>query len=57
MNKLIWGDDYISNKYGWNKATTDKEKVIESLDIWGSVAYLDTIPKNFIVKYDFDYSN
>jgi len=57
LNKLTWDDDYILNKYGWNKATTDKEKVIESLDIWGSVAYLDTIPKNIIVKYDFDYSN
>jgi hypothetical protein len=57
LNKLTWDDDYILNKYGWNKATTDKEKVIESLDIWGSVAYLDTIPKNIIVKYDFDYLN
>jgi len=57
LDKLTWDDDYILNRYGWNKAKTDKEKIIESLDIWGSVAYLGTIPSKFIVKYDFDYKN
>ncbi len=56
LNKLTWDDDYILNKYGWNKAGTDNEKIIESLDIWGSVAYLGVISKDLIVKYDFDYS-
>jgi hypothetical protein len=57
LDKLIWDDDYILNKYGWNKSETDTEKIIESLDIWGSVAYLGIIPKNLIVNYDFDYLN
>lgn len=57
LSKLTWDDDYILNKYDWNKATTDSEKIIESLDTWGSVAYLDQIPKEFITKYDFDYLN
>ena len=57
LDKLTWDDDYILNKYGWNKAETNSEKIIESLDIWGSVAYLGIISKNLIVKYDFDYSN
>lgn len=56
-NKLTWDDDYVLNKYGWNKAINNTEKVIESLDIWGSVAYIGNISKNAIVKYDFNYSN
>ncbi len=57
INKFIWDDDYILNKYGWNKALDKLDKVIESLELWGSIAYLDNIPSNLIVKYDFDYSN
>ena len=57
ISKFIWDDDYILNKYGWNKAETDIDKIIESLDIWGSIAYLDVIPPSLIVKTDFDYSN
>ena len=57
LNEFTWDDDYNSNSYGWNKATTDNEKIIESLNIWGAVAYLNNIPKNLIAKYDFDYGN
>jgi len=57
MSKFIWDDDYILNKYGWNKAETDIDKIIESLDIWGSIAYLGAIPPSLIVTSDFDYSN
>jgi hypothetical protein len=57
FNKFIWDDDYILNKYGWNKAKTDIDKIKESLDIWGSIAYLGTIPPELIIKEDFDYSN
>jgi hypothetical protein len=56
LNKLIWDDDYILNRYKWNKAKTKPDKIIESLDIWGSIAYLDIIPPNLIVKTDFNYS-
>lgn len=56
-NKFIWDDDYILNKYGWNKAETHMDKIIESLEIWGSVAYLGTIPPNLIIKSDFEYYN
>ena len=48
-------DDYILNKYGWNKAVDYKSKIIESLDIWGSIAYLGIIPNDVIFKYDFEY--
>ena len=57
LNKLTWDDDYILNRYGYNKSVSDKEKIIESLDIWGSIVYLDIISKNLIVNHDFDYSN
>jgi hypothetical protein len=57
INKFIWDDDYILNRYGWNKAETNIDKIIESLDIWGSIAYLGTIPPNLIVNSDFEYSN
>lgn len=56
-NKFIWDDDYILNKYGWNKAESNIDKIIESLDIWGSIAYLGIIPPNLIINSDFDYSN
>ena len=56
-NKFIWDDDYILNKYGYNKAESNIDKIIESLDIWGSIAYLGTIPPNLIINSDFDYSN
>jgi hypothetical protein len=53
----IRDDDYILNKYGWNKANTKNEKIIESLDVWGSIAYLGNIPPNLIINADFDYFN
>lgn len=56
-DKLIYDDDYILNKYGWNKATTKEEQIIESLNIWGSVAYLDIIKPEYIVKHDYKYSS
>ncbi len=56
VDKFTWDDDYIKNVYGWNKANTDTEKIIESLELWRSVAYLENIPPNLIVKYDFDYN-
>jgi len=57
INKFIWDDDYILNRYGWNKAETNLDKIIESLDLWGSIAYLGTIPPNLIINSDFNYSN
>ena len=57
FSKFIWDDDYILNKYDWNKAETDNDKIIESLDIWGSIAYKDKIDKRNIFKYDFEYQN
>ena len=57
INKFIWDDDYILNQYGWNKAVNDKDKVIESLELWGSIAYLGVIPSSLIIKTDFNYSN
>lgn len=56
-NKFTWDDDYILNKYGWNKTQSDEDKIIESLDIWGSISYLGNISPNLIVKQDFDYYN
>lgn len=57
IDKFIWDDDYILNNYGYNKATTDEDKIIESLDIWGSIAYLGNIPSDLIINTDFDYFN
>ena len=54
-DKLIWDDDYAEDKFNDNKAETHEEKVIESLYIWGSIAYLDIIPPSHIVKYDYAY--
>ena len=54
-SKFTWDDDYIQNQYGWNKADSDIDKVIESLDIWGTIVYTSTIPTSAIVGYDFDY--
>jgi len=54
-SKFTWDDDYIQNQYGWNKAESDIDKVIESLDIWGTIVYTSTIPASAIVGYDFDY--
>ena len=48
-------DDYMLNLYGWNKATTFEEQLIESLDIWGSIAYKGIISPDNIVDQDFDY--
>lgn len=57
LNKFTWDDDYILNKYGWNKAVEKQDKIIESLELWRSVAYLDNIPKEYIVGHDFNYEN
>ena len=56
-NGFTWDDDYILNKYGWNKAELDIDKIVESLDLWRSIAYLGNIPKEAIIGYDFDYGN
>ena len=56
-NNFTWDDDYILNKYGWNKAETDVDKIVESLELWRSIAYLGNIPKEAILGYDFDYGN
>ena len=56
LNKFTWDDDYILNKYGYNKAEDNVDKIIESLEIWGSVAYLGVIPTDLIINSDFDYS-
>lgn len=48
-------DDYLENKYGWNKASNFEEQLEESLDIWGSIAYKGTIEPKFIVDKDFEY--
>lgn len=53
--KFMWDDDYILNKYGWNKAKAKEDKIIESLDIWRAIAYLDKIDKSLIVSKDFKY--
>ena len=55
IEKFIWDDDYILNRYKWNKAKAHADKIIESLDVWGSIAYSAIIPPNVIVKVDFDY--
>jgi hypothetical protein len=48
-------DDYLENRYGWNKAKTYKEQLEESLEIWGSIAYKGFIDSKFIIDKDFDY--
>jgi hypothetical protein len=48
-------DDYLENRYGWNKAITPEEQLEESLDIWGSIAYKGIIDPKFIIDKDFDY--
>lgn len=55
VTKFIWDDDYILNKYNWNKAVKNDDKIIESLEIWGTIAYLGVIPKTNISGYDFNY--
>lgn len=57
MNKIIWDDDYILNKYGWNKAITNNDKIKESLEIWSSICYLGAILPDLIINSDFDYYN
>lgn len=54
-SKFTWDDDYILNTYNYNKAKSKNEKIIESLDIWGSICYLGIINPNLIVNQDFDY--
>lgn len=55
FRKFALDDDYVLNKYDWNKAKSDKEKLIESLKLWGSLSYEDTISPNIIKKYDYEY--
>jgi hypothetical protein len=55
MDNFTYDDDYILNSYGWNKAKTKEEQIIESLDLWGTIVYLDKIPANLIVDYSFDF--
>lgn len=55
MSKFTWDDDYAANLYKWNKADTRVGKIAESLYIWGTIAYLDDIPKENIVDSDFYY--
>ena len=54
-NKITWDDDYIMNQYKFNKANVDKDKIIESIDIWGTITYKGIIPPEFIINEDFDY--
>ena len=54
-NKYVWDDDYILNKYNYNKATTKIDKIVESLKIWQAIVYLGRIDKSFIVEYNYDY--
>jgi len=56
-NKITWDDDYIMNQYKWNKANTDEDKIIESIDIWGAIAYEGIISPEHIINYDFDYQS
>jgi len=55
FNLFFPDDDYILDRYKWNKATTFDEQLIESLDIWGSIAYRGIIPADNIADEDFDY--
>ena len=48
-------DDYLENRYGWNKGKTHEEKLEESLNIWGSIAYKGIIEPKYIIDKDFDY--
>jgi hypothetical protein len=57
VDKFTWDDDYIKNRYGWNKAISREDKIIESLHIWGAIAYTGDIPPRLITHYDFDYSS
>jgi hypothetical protein len=54
INESI-NDDYILNQYGWNKAISNEEKLIESLSVWGTVAYSENIPPNLISDYSFNF--
>ena len=56
-NKITWDDDYIMNLYKWNKAKTDEDKIIESIDIWGTISYKGLIPPELIINHDFDYQS
>lgn len=56
-NKFTYDDDYKMNSYKWNKANGELDKIVESLNIWGSIAYLGTIPKENIIGHDFDYGS
>jgi hypothetical protein len=54
-NKFVCDDDYIRNSSNYNKATTDSDAIIESMTIWGSVAYTGNIDVSLIVDQSYDY--
>ncbi len=56
-NKITGDDDYIMNLYKWNKFRTDEDKIIESIDIWGTISYKGLIPPELIINHDFDYQS
>lgn len=56
-NKFTWDDDYALNAYGWNKAISVEDKIIESLSIWGSIVYTSIIIPDYIVSHDYNYSH
>jgi hypothetical protein len=49
LKKFVVDDDYALNKYNYNEATNNKEKLLESLKIWNSIGYADVIPPSCIV--------
>lgn len=55
IDKFIPDDDYLLNKYNYNNAKTTDEEVVESLKIWGSVAYDGIIPRKYITSFNFNY--
>jgi hypothetical protein len=55
ISKFRPDDDYTKNRYNYNKATSDYDKLVESLDIWGSIAYTDIIHPSNIVTKDYNY--
>lgn len=54
-NNFYPDDDYLENRYNWNKAKTFEKQKEESLEIWGSIAYKGIIPLKNIINVDFNY--
>ncbi len=38
-----------------NNDESDEDKIIESIDIWGTISYKGLIPPELIINEDFDY--